>query len=176
MLIRNLAQPDPRLVVDMRIAAARMVYDGRNTEAARRHINRCTRYHAPTQTTLIYTRDAGMHASGWWKNPDYDRCQHLSISFIAFHADGFDRLPHERKLAEKWCRMFFGEHVNELWIEGPFSDEGKASDVYHYRLFCDPAWQPILPRGEVYSRDWTPADWKSWGDLHGDGNFGAPNA
>lgn len=22
-------------------------------------------------------------------------------------------------------------------------------------------------RGEVYSRDWTPSDWKSWSDVHG---------
>lgn len=52
--------------------------------------------------------------------------------------------------------------------------------VHHYRLFCDKAWKPILPRGEVYSKDWTPADWKSWSDVHGvengDGAFGASNA
>ena len=36
----------------------------------------------------------------------------------------------------------------------------------------------VLPRGEVYSRDWTSAGWRSWSDVHGfdngDGAFGAP--
>ena len=30
---------------------------------------------------IILTRDVGYHTSGWWKNPDYERCYHLSISF-----------------------------------------------------------------------------------------------
>ena len=30
---------------------------------------------------IILTRDVGYHSSGWWKNPDYERCYHLSISF-----------------------------------------------------------------------------------------------
>jgi hypothetical protein len=180
MMIPNLAQPDPSLVADMRLRAARMTYDGRNSPAARRYIDHCTRYHHPTRTCLIYTRDAGMHASGWWKNPDYDRCLHLSVSFIAMEPGSFTRLPQDHKMAAKWCKIFFGEEVSKLWIEPPFSEQGKESDVYHYRLFCDPVWRPLIPRGEVYSKDWTPAGWKSWSDLHGekdgDGNFGSPNA
>lgn len=30
----------------------------------------------------ILTRDIGYHSSGWWKNPDFERCLHLSISFF----------------------------------------------------------------------------------------------
>ena len=30
-------------------------------------------------TSLIYTMDEGMHSIGWWKNPDYARCYHLSL-------------------------------------------------------------------------------------------------
>lgn len=179
MLIINLAQPDSAVVAAMRIAAAKMIYDGRNTPAARRHIGRCTRYHAPTETLLLYTRDSGMHSSGWWKNPDYDRCLHLSLSFGAFEHGQFYGRPHDRKMARKWAELFFGDEVRLLWIEPPFSPEGKVRDVYHYRLFCDKGWQPIKPRGEVYDRSWTPEGWKSWSDLHGadngDGNFGAPN-
>lgn len=30
---------------------------------------------------VIMTRDIGYHTSGWWKNPDYERCFHVSISY-----------------------------------------------------------------------------------------------
>lgn len=180
MLIKFLAQPDAALVAEMRINAAKMLYNGQNTPTARRHIMRCTRYHRPTQAVLIFTRDGGMHSSGWWKNPDYERCFHLSISFSAF--DKFMRtpLPINHKAAEHWAKAFFGGDVVKLWIEGAFSPEGKRLDVRHYRLFCDPAWKPIIPRREVYSKDYTPAEWQSWSDVHGydngDGEFGKPNA
>lgn len=168
-----------RIAADMRLVAARMLYDGRNTETARRHIQRCTRYHPPTQAVLLFTRDGGMHSSGWWKNPDYERCFHLSISFGAPDGRGWADLPQDHKRAAKWCEIFFGENTRLLWIEPPFSDVGKARDVYHYRLFCDEHWQPIKPRGEVYSRELTPAGWQSWSDLHGqdngDENLGARN-
>lgn len=180
MLIKSLAQPNAALVADMRINAAKMLYNGQNTPAARRHIARCTRYHRPTQAALVFTKDAGMHSSGWWKNPDYERCQHLSLSFCEFYGQSRVILPFDRKMAEHWAKAFFGDNVTKLWIEGPFSPEGKALDVWHYRLFCDPAWQPIIPRKEVYSRDFTPEDWQSWSDVHGydngDGNFDAVNA
>lgn len=39
------------------------------------------RVHEPTGTMLLFTRDIGHHTSGWWKNPDYERCYHLSLSF-----------------------------------------------------------------------------------------------
>lgn len=158
-------------------------YDGRNTEANRQLLERCTFYHYETRANMIFSRDTGMHTSGWWKNPDYERCYHLSISFVAISkiiGAPPTRLPHDKKAAEQWCIALFGDARRHLWVEGPFSNEGKAYDVYHYRLFCDPAWVPITPRGEVYSRDWTPADWKSWSDVHGvdngDGAFGADNA
>ena len=177
MFIKNLARPDPNIVFKARIAAAKMTYDGRPSPAAMRHINRCTHHHKPTQTTILYTRDVGMHDSGWWKNPDYNRCLHLSLSFIVMEGGSFHRLPHDHKMSRLWAEAFFGDDAKLLWIEGPFSEKGKIADVWHYRLFCDPAWKPILPRGEVYSRDWTPSDWKSWSDIHGvdngDGAFGA---
>jgi hypothetical protein len=108
---------------------------------------------------VIYSRDTGHHSSGWWKNPDYERCYHLSLSFEG---------GHNRKTAERWCKALFGDNVSKLWIEPPFSPAGLAREVWHYRLFCDAAWQPLVPRGEVYSKDWTPADWKSWSDIHGE--------
>ena len=106
---------------------------------------------------IILTRDVGYHTSGWWKNPDYERCYHLSISFPG----GRDI----RKL-EHILEKFFGNNRRLLWCEPPYSKQGKQVEVYHYRLFCDENWQPIMPRGEVYSKQFTELGWKSYSELH----------
>lgn len=113
---------------------------------------------------ILFTRDSGHHSSGWWKNPDYERCWHLSLSYSDFRGRGF--LPQDKPKSAELARAFFGEDAKLCWIEPPYSDRGKESDTYHYRLFCDAGWQPIKPRGEVYSKDWTPAGWLSFSDLH----------
>lgn len=112
---------------------------------------------------LIFTRDVGHHTSGWWKNPDYERCFHLSISFSSRGR----AIPFEKKRAENIARTFFGDDSAWIWIDPPYSPEGKSSDVWHYRLFCDAMWKPINPRGEVYSKQNTPPDWKSFSEIHG---------
>lgn len=153
------------LVQRMKTAAERSTYDGQL--GGGRYLDRCRHYCSNTSALMIFTRDIGMHTSGWWKNPDYERCYHLSISFAAREQAEFFPLPHNHKVARRWCEAIFHDRTKLLWIEPPFSEHGKARDVYHYRLFCDEAWQPTKPRGEVYSKDWTPADWKSWSDIHG---------
>lgn len=107
---------------------------------------------------LILTRDVGYHTSGWWKNPDYERCYHLSISFPG---------GGKRKTVEHILKRLFGDDRRWLWCEPPYSAEGKSAGVWHYRLFCDPAWQPLKPRGEVYTREFTEQGWKSYSELHG---------
>jgi len=47
----------------------------------------------------------------------------------------------------------------------PYSSGGKANEVWHYRVFTNPAGEPILPRGEVYSREFTEKGWLSFSDL-----------
>lgn len=143
----------------MKARAETGVFDGLSMSP---YFLRCSHYCENTQAMLLFTRDVGMHSSGWLKNPDYERCYHLSISF---EVDGVP-LPQNHKEARRWCEALFGGDTKLLWIEPPYSSAGKRHDVYH-RLFCDEGWQPIKPRGEVYSRDWTPSDWKSWSDLHG---------
>lgn len=119
----------------------------------------------PVSTRILFTRDEGMHTSGWWKNPDYERCFHLSLSFIDTES-GMDA-PHDRKLATAWCLLFFRESTRLLWVEPPYSAHGRQHDVWHYRLFVAEDWRtPILPRGEVYTREFTEAGWKSWSDVH----------
>lgn len=166
MMILRSREPDHGLIIHAGIQAAKMILDGRQSPAAERHLQRCTHYHRLTQTMMLYTRDAGMHSSGWWKNPDYERCRHLSLSFVGQEGDQFYPLPFDWRMAAKWAKAFFADCTRLLWIEPPSSPEGRARNVHHYRLFCDPTWQPIKPRGEVYSKDWTPAGWLSWSDVH----------
>ncbi len=106
---------------------------------------------------VILTRDVGYHTSGWWKNPDYERCYHMSISFPG----GF-----QRKVVEHLLKGLFGDSRRWIWCEGPYSIVGQQCGVYHYRLFCDAAWQPIKPRGEVYSKQFTERGWKSFSEIH----------
>jgi hypothetical protein len=57
----------------------------------------------------------------------------------------------------------FGDDARLTWIEAPATPEGRALGVWHYRLFCDAGWQPLKPRGEVYTRR-MPADWLSFSE------------
>lgn len=124
---------------------------------------RCKALHIPTGTLLIFTRDAGMHSGGWWKNPDYERCWHLSLSF--HDPITGESAPKNTKLTDEWLDAFYGDDQRYLWAESPYSLEGKRRGVWHYRLFCDPSWAPILPRGEVYSKEFTERGWMSFSEL-----------
>lgn len=138
------------------------------------YFERCTGMHEPTGTILIFTRDEGMHSSGWWKNPDYERCFHLSLSFRD-PANGNPR-PRDIQLSKEWVEAFFSENRRLIWAESPYSEDGKAAEVWHYRVFCDEHWQPLLPRKEVYTREFTELGWKSFSDLNFDPHPVLPEA
>ena len=151
------------VVSELRRRARHGLFDGRPNREGQRYIKHCTLDDATTLTRLIFTRDTGHHSSGWLKNPDYERCWHLSTS----PRPGLIVLPGEQ-LAEPdprtmgaWVGAFFGADVRYVWTESPKTPEGQRIGVWHWRLFCDEHWQPILPRKEVYTRDFTPADWQS---------------
>jgi hypothetical protein len=148
--------------------AQRGGYDGTMSDANMWLIEKCSHLLAisPIESArIIFTRDTGHHSSGWWKNPDYERCYHLSISFCVNPTD--EPLPFRRNVAERIAKAFYGDDVAKVWCERPYSEEGKICGVHHYRLFCDAGWQPILPRGEVYAKGKTPAGWLSFSELHG---------
>lgn len=168
----------------MRSWAASGHYDGW-VDRTGHYASQCTALHLSTGTRLMFTRDVGMHSSGWWKNPDYERCWHLSLSFCEpstiilrdqypkgvrpgnvfmakVAATGVGR---DKNLSRMWTDAFFRADTRLLWVESPYSPEGKAADVWHYRLFCAPNWTPILPRGEVYSKEFTEMGWKSFSDV-----------
>lgn len=155
-----------RIAAMMKTVAATGVYKGLlNTPDERLYFERCKAGHRQTGTILIFTRDTGHHTGGWFKNPDYERCLHLSLSFVDPVTEY--RIDQNKPLAKMWCQHFFGQHRDLIWVEPPYSDKGKALMVWHYRLFCNPAWEPIHPRGEVYSREFTEKGWKSFSDIHG---------
>lgn len=146
-----------------RLAKSSPAYNGLPTGANRALLMACTALHLQTGTKLIFTRDAGMHSSGWWKNPDYERCWHLSLSFVDPITG--ESAPKDSTLTEEWLDAFYGDDCRYVWAEPPYSDHGKPLAVWHYRVFCDPSWSPILPRGEVYSKEFTEAGWLSFSDL-----------
>lgn len=141
-------------------AAVKGTFDGRSVD---RYFHNCRLRHNFRGITTAFTRDVGYHSSGWWKNPDFERCYHLSISF--FDPATQQPRPFEDATARRIAKAFYTKFTKWVWVESPFSDEGKAMGVWHYRLFCDERWQPILPRGEVYSTELTEAGWKSFSDV-----------
>lgn len=157
--------PDPQLVAAMRLAAVGGTFDGRPTSASQAYLDRCRRVHRPSGTLLIFTRDTGHHTSGWFRNPDYERCLHLSLSFFEPGASPLDRRPHDAQLARAWAALFFGDALRLAWGEPPVSPRARELEVWHYRLFCDQHWQPIHPRGEVYSSEFTERGWTSASEL-----------
>lgn len=168
-------QPMPILFTEIsavvsfaRLRSNRGIYDGRVDSRNMKLIRQCSHLYgiAPDiSVRLIYTRDSGHHSSGWWKNPDYERCLHLSISFCVNPTD--QPLPFDRKEAQKIAESFFESDARKCWVEPPYSPEGQRADVHHYRLFCDEGWKPIIPRGEVYSKELTEIGWRSFSEIHG---------
>ena len=156
------------LVNFAKLRAGSWLYDGRTTPPAMQQITRCTHLYrvAPDLGAIVlFTRDVGHHTGGWWKNPDYERCFHVSMSYRAL--PGEQTTDQQPDVSERIARAFYGDDARLCWVEGPYSAEGRSADVWHYRLFCDPAWNPIKPRGEVYSKTWTPPDWRSFSEIHG---------
>ena len=144
-------------------------------------------------TRIMFTRDTGHHTSGWLKNPDYERCWHLSLSKAGplpeYDAEksviatagglvGPDLKPLsglpvqtpelDRELEAAWLEAFFGEDKRYVWRESAKSEAGRKKAVWHYRIFADERWAPIVPRGEVYSTQFTELGWQSWSELHPD--------
>lgn len=154
--IRIITRKEPTEGIVSRLfnAANKGVFEGKYITP---YIESCRWYIERIDAQVIMTRDIGYHTSGWWKNPDYERCYHLSIDY-----PGGMNL----KKTEWLLNALFGHNRKLMWCEPPYSEHGKKLGVYHYRLFCDEAWKPIMPRGEVYSTQFTERGWKSFSDLH----------
>lgn len=152
-----------RIARYMRREAFTGTTDGRESTAMWAYLARCRR--TTYGTTVIFTRDEGMHTSGWMKNPDYERCLHLSLSPAPRALWTPDTPDLDRKTVVGWLHAFFGDDARLALAESPKSAAGRKVGVWHWRLFCDAAWQPIHPRGEVYSTEWTELGWRSASEL-----------
>lgn len=152
-------------VAGLRRRAMQGTYSGFLEDIRQRlYLDRCRAFHRASGTMLMFTRDDGMHSSGWWKDPDYERCEHLSLSFRAPLTG--EPIGWQPELAEEWVVMFFGDRRRFLWEESAKYPEGREVEVRHFRLFLEPDWwTPILPRSEVYTRAFTERGWKSWSDA-----------
>lgn len=159
------------LAADLRARSRRGSFDGHDTPAWRRYLALCRVADTETGALLIFTRDVGMHACGWFKNPDFERCEHLSISPLASAGltDGQGRplrVPELNKATTaRWVRALWGDDARHAWAESPKSRAGIAQGVWHWRVFCDAAWQPLTPRGEVYDTEFTELGWRSASEV-----------
>ena len=151
---------DRLLVAYMKQQSLTGSYDGISYSL---YLRSCKGTDKGTGAILVFTRDSGMHSSGWWKNPEYERCFHLSISFR--HMVTWEYKPKDADLTLKYLKAFFGADYRKTWSEGPKGDGGKAADCWHYRLFCDENWEAIMPAGEVYSKELTESGWKSFSEV-----------
>lgn len=150
-----------RVVVVMRKRALRSVFDGHASAPGQAYINACRVQDDLTQTVLIFTRDTGHHSSGWMKNPDYERCWHLSTSPYPSALILPSRPEPDMKMSRAWLGAFFGADVAHVWSESPKSEHGRRHNVWHWRLFCDERWEPLHPRKEVYTADFIELGWRS---------------
>jgi hypothetical protein len=141
--------------IKMRLQALTSVWSGK---AMDHYFLSCRWYVQLYEARIILMRESGYHSGGWWKNPEYERCWHLSISY--------DDSGRNEVISNKIIKEIFGENIKWLWCEGPYTKEGKRSNVWHYRLFCDEHWTPIKPKGEVYSTHFTEKGWKSFSELN----------
>lgn len=184
-----MSEIDETIIATIRMRARSGVSTGHDRHPAERaYRDRCSYFHWQSGSVILFTHDVGHHSSGWFKNPDYERCRHLSLSFrqpfperdpaslasvhtlatlLRSSGHHIPPAPFKTDLAAQWIKAIHGEDRRFAWEEGPFSAEGKILTVRHYRVFCDPGWQAIKPRGEVYSRELTAAGWRSWSEVQG---------
>lgn len=161
IITRDIDAELSKLVAQLRRTVNSGTWEGKGETP---YFTRCRHLNHRLGMLAIFTRDVGYHSSGWWKNPDYERCKHLSLSFFdpaTMTASGHK----DDTLSTALVHALFSQDKRLVWCEPPYSADGKRRQVWHYRLFCDPAWEPIKPRGEVYGRELTEAGWLSFSDL-----------
>jgi hypothetical protein len=148
------------LVKDHRHAANLDTWDGSGETP---YFVSCRRMNPFRGIATLMTRDVGYHTSGWWKNPDFERCYHLTVSY--FDPQTQRPMPQNHQVTAKIAKAMFFPHVKWVLVEPPYYETGQRRDVWHYRLFCDERWQPLKPSGEVYSTANTKAGWKSFSEV-----------
>lgn len=99
------------------------------------YFRRCKRTAA--DTFVIFTRDVD-------PDPTF-RCWHLTL-----WSKENDAI--ERDVRSACLRAFFGDHLDKVWTEPPQLPLGRRYDVWHWRLFADESWSPIVPSVNVIEK------------------------
>ncbi|MDF2992493.1 MAG: hypothetical protein K0S37_3007 [Microbacterium sp.] len=106
--------------------------------------------------SLIFTLDRGAHASGWWRNSQYETCLHLSIA--ARTTELSPQLVEAPAIERRaWAFAMLGEDATKAWNEPPAGENDPhrsapaSRSTWHTRLFLDQHMHPIIPTGEVYT-------------------------
>lgn len=148
------------------IARAHPEYDG-DIERNQWIIERCS--HAMLidgrAVVVILSRD-NLVKMGFWKNTDFARCLHLSISF-RYPSTG-QPAPWCNATAKRIVAAVFGTDARLTWWEPAYTPEGKFCGVQHWRMFYSPGWwMPINPKGEPYTMN-VPFGWNEWTEYQAD--------
>lgn len=114
---------------------------------------------------VILTRD-NLVKMGFWKNIDFARCLHLSISFRDPCTN--QTVPWCNATAKRIVAAVFGIDARLTWWEPAYTPEGKFRGVQHWRLFYSPNWSmPIHPKGEPHTLN-VPFGWNEWTEYQAD--------
>lgn len=159
--MKTIPRPMPdEFAVDMVMKQALSgVWDGK-TETV--YFQNCIWYWPKYQVSINLSRDINHHLGGWWKNPQYERCWHLSI---AVQTADYEKPEDHDKNTLHILQLIFQDKLKMMWSEPPYSEAGKKMHVWHYRVFCDEHWQAFKPKGEVYSTELTERGWLSSSEL-----------
>ena len=69
------------------------------------------------RVSVIVSDDQGTHASGWWRNSEYDRCLHLSVVGMDARQTAYEDLPEADRRAI--AAVVFGDDLTKTWTEPP---------------------------------------------------------
>ena len=131
-------------------------------------------FHDATGTLLLYSREVWPPATiGEEKTEGYVYWRHLSLSFhetdLEAGPNRYGRmrecLPKDEETTARWIEAFFG--AQKVWVicEPPSTDNGRKFDVWHYRMPCDPNWEPLARKGSQIAQIFSGAGWHPWLDL-----------
>lgn len=149
MIIQGRYDSYKPMIQKMRFTALTRPWDGRSQTIARHIAYFKELTDSEAMTCIILTFDIGHHGCGWWKNSQYDRCLHLSISMSN---DGINSVEATQEEIKAWIELVFKDvhpdALKWLWREPGY----ERKEINHYRLFYSKITnQPILPEGEVYT-------------------------
>jgi len=147
-------------LIDLRRLAVKYPWKGQQDIHQRHRLITNSLLEPDRPICVIYTYDVGYHSSGWWRNSEYERCFHLSLSHQKLDPAGWQvgiEAPTESEIHE-WAKLAWPTDWKKAWLEPPASvlsidvlEQRRYPGVGHVRLFLDLSLTPILPTGEVYN-------------------------